>query len=181
LLDIPGIHSHATLDLEFKDEDGNYEQWNEDHLYIKIVRFTPGTEYDFTRLHSIPMDVITVNFKTDKVSDLEKQLSESFGIPVEKLLIILRHEKSYEGTVTPEWFNMGWRKDKILSECSKFEHGHFLFIEETDPSIGHNNFEWFKLFNAEEDTITLNVNNPETDPEGNYFGEKFSTSKLTSL
>jgi hypothetical protein len=70
-------------------------------------------------------------------------------IPIEKIVIILRHERGYDGQVSSEYFNMGWRKPKLLSEASKFEHGHYLYVEENDPKEKFNNCEWVKAFKAE--------------------------------
>jgi hypothetical protein len=37
---------------------------------------------------------------------------------------------------------MGWRKDKLICESGKLEHGVTLFIEENDPKSDFNMFKW---------------------------------------
>ena len=172
-MDVKEIRNLVTLDLEFMNEETNlFEEWSEDTMYLKAVNWVEGQEYDFTRLHTLPTEIIAINSKVHTTEDLQKQLSELFGLNYENTIIVLRHEKGYDGSISPEYFNMPWRKGKLLSEGTKFEHGFFVFVEETDPTkTKFEGFNWVMQFRLEKDNITLNVNNPESDPEGIHFAE----------
>jgi len=125
-------------------ETGTFEEWCKDTLYLKAVNWTEGQEYDFSRLHTLPTDVIAVNKKTDTTADLQKKLSDLYGLNFDNTLIVLRHEKGYDGSVSPEYFNMPYRKDNTLSDNTKFEHGWFIFVEETDPKTKFEEFKWVR-------------------------------------
>jgi len=138
LMDISELRPHAPLDMEFRnfdlngDENNGFEFFNKNTVFLKAVKFEADVNYDFERgLDKIPTKIVAFNMRTSKVSDMEKELAELFSIDQNKVVIVLRHEK-VDGSVTPEYFNMDWRREKRLMECSKFEHGGFIFIEETD-------------------------------------------------
>jgi hypothetical protein len=135
LMDVKGIRSLSSLDLEIMDSETNaFEEWSEDTMYLKAVKWTEGQEYDFSRLHTLPTEVIAVNSKTDTTEDLQKQISDLYDIKYENTIIVLRHEKGHDGSISPEYFNMSWRAGKLLNDSTKFEHGFFLFVEDTDPT-----------------------------------------------
>ena len=118
----------TTLDLEMKDDQGNFEPHEADWIHLKAVQWHPNTSFDFTKPDSYSSNVVRVD-KKDKVSDLEAKLSAQFGIPQDRLIIQLRHEKSYNSTVTCEYFNLDWRKSKTVGEFASLAHGVTLFVE----------------------------------------------------
>lgn len=65
---------------------------------------------------------------------MEEKLSEHTGIPVERLIIMLRNEPLLAGgEILCEHFNMEWARNKKLCDMrSKLNNGHILFIEEGD-------------------------------------------------
>jgi len=50
-------------------------------------------------------------------------VSELFDIPVDKLIILIRHEHLYNNTVRSELYNMDWRRTKSIDEASRLDHG----------------------------------------------------------
>jgi histidyl-tRNA synthetase len=160
IMDISGIHTMSTLDLEFKENEV-FETWKDSTLYLKVIKHQKDTEYTMSSLMQMQFEIVSVDFKEDTVEMLEIKLATLLDIPVEKVIIILRHERGYDGTVTAEYFNMDWRKPKVLSQASKFEHGFYLFVEENSHTEKFDNFEWVKLFKAEQDLMSVSVNNPE--------------------
>ena len=134
LMTLSNLNVRATLDLEFKDDEGNFEEYNVDWLHLKAAAYEDGMTYDFSQPDSFPTKIVKINKSTDKVSDLEKKLSEILDIPEAELIILLRHEKSYNNSISTEYYNMPWRKDKKISEVSKFEHGTVLYCEQGNPS-----------------------------------------------
>jgi hypothetical protein len=49
IMDIEGIHSMSTLDLEFK-ENNAFETWNDSTLYLKVIKHQKDTEYTMSSL-----------------------------------------------------------------------------------------------------------------------------------
>ena len=165
----------TTLDLEMKDDQGNFEPHEADWIHLKAVQWHPNTSFDFTKPDSYSSNVVRVD-KKDKVSDLEAKLSAQFGIPQDRLIIQLRHEKSYNNTITCEYFNMDWRKSKTVGEFASLAHGVTLFVEENDPKGDFNIYCWKKEFDAEIDKITLNLNHFD-DPEDSEFPLRISVDR----
>jgi len=87
--------------------------------------------YDFTKQNNFTTLTVKTSLN-EKVSELEKSISELTGIQKSRVIILLRHEQ-INGTIRCEYFNMDWRQEKVLKECSKFEHGWTLFVEDGDP------------------------------------------------
>lgn len=77
--------------------------------------------------------MIRVNKKEERVMDLEERISELYEIPVERLIILLRHESLYNNTVRSELYNIDWRREKKIEDASRLDHGQILYIEEGDP------------------------------------------------
>lgn len=127
-----------ALDFEIKDPGADFEEYNNNWLYIKILKWQADNSFDFSKPGSYPTQVIWVDTKQEKVSDLELKISEFYGIARDKLVICLAHEHSYNSSVTCEFFNMDWRKDKLICESGKLEHGVTLFVEENDPKSDFN-------------------------------------------
>lgn len=63
---------------------------------------------------------------------MEIQISELFDIPVDKLVVLLRHEHISNNTVRAELYNIDWRKSKKIEDASKLDHGTVLYVEEAD-------------------------------------------------
>jgi len=84
-------------------------------------------------------------------------LSETFGIPRERLIIELRHERGYNNSVSCEYFNLDWRKTKKVGEIASLKHGIVLFVEENDPKANFDTYKWKTEFDQEMDKITVNV------------------------
>jgi len=155
----------STLDLEIKDPVTGFEEYNSNWLYIKTLQWQAENSFDFSKPGSYPTQVIKVDTKQEKVSDLELKISELYGIPLEKLVICLAHEHAYNSSVTCEFYNMDWRKDKLICESGKLEHGVTLFVEENDPKSDFNLFKWKLEFEkaSEKISISLNdINNPDS-------------------
>ena len=90
-----------------------------------------------------------------------------FDIPQDELIILLRHERGYNSTVATEFYNMEWRRNKKICDAnSKFEHGCVLYCERGNPVDDFNKRKWKIEFDSETSRITLSVNDPNTDPEG---------------
>ena len=47
-MDIEGMNLRAILDMEFKDEDGNFEEYNRNWQYLKAVLYQEDMNYDFS-------------------------------------------------------------------------------------------------------------------------------------
>jgi len=103
-----------------------------------------------------------------------------YDIPVDKLIIMLRHEKVFNDSVRAEYFNMAWRKDKKLSECSQFDHGAILFIEEGEPNK-YDSYNWKKLFSKEQEKMTLSFNEPTSEVSKAVFDQKVTVYKSDTL
>jgi hypothetical protein len=77
----------TTLDLEMKDDLGNFQAYEADWVYLKAVQWQPNTTFDFTKPESNSAHVVKVHSKKNTISDLEATLSAEFGIPQDKLII----------------------------------------------------------------------------------------------
>ena len=77
---------------------------------------------------------------------------------------------------------MQWRKDKKICEAnSKFEHGSVLYCERGKPEDDFNKRKWKLEFDTEMNRITLSINDPNTDPEGEYFTVKVSLARASTI
>ena len=76
---------------------------------------------------------------------------------------------------------MEWRQEKKICDCSKFDHGAYLFVEEGDPSANFNTFNWKQEISQEQNTLTFNLNDPEIDPEGLSFSCKVSMLRTDTV
>jgi hypothetical protein len=113
--------------IETKADDDMFEEYDPDTLYLRVIKYVEGEEYNISRPDSLPTQVIKVNKKKDKVSDLDSKLGEMFGIPSDRVVVLLRH-----GDRT-ELYNMAWRKPKHIEDASRLDHGAILYVEEGDP------------------------------------------------
>ena len=175
LIELSKFYSRSTLDLEFKDEQGNFEEFDPNWLYLRAIKWEEGMSYDFSRPEQIPTQLIKIDPLKEKVSELEQRLSECLDIPVENLIIILRKESGYSSKITADYYNMDWRREKLIKECSKFEHGQILFCEfGIHGNKEYENYNWKQEFKAESEKITISINDAVNDPEGLEFRIKIS-------
>ena len=56
-------------------------------------------------------------------------MAEALCIPVESLIMFLRHEHGYNSTTSTEYFNLDWRRPKIIKDVSKLDHGKIMYCE----------------------------------------------------
>ena len=130
LLELASFKGITTLDLEFKDEEGKFEEYDDKCLWLRVVKYEEGLNYDWSKPDSFPSINIKVFPKTEKVNQLEDTVAEALGIPVANLIIFLRNEHGYNSTVSTEYYNIEWRRNRIISEVSKtLTHGKVLFCE----------------------------------------------------
>ena len=163
--------------MEFKDEEGNFDEYNSDWMYLRVVKHEDDLNYDWSRPDSFPTEKIRINPKTDKVEALEEKVASVLHIPIENLIIFLRHEHGYNSSSSTEYYNMDWRKPKIISEVSKLDHGKVLYCEIGVPMAQINTYKWNAEFATEAERITISVNDIATDLEGLLFNIKISLKK----
>ena len=104
----------TTLEIEFKDTEGNFEEYDENWLHMRVVKFEEGLNYDWSRPDSFPTINVRVDPKTEKVLALEQKVSEALDIPYENLIMFLRNEHGYNSTVSTEYYNIEWRRNRII-------------------------------------------------------------------
>ena len=111
---------------------------------------------------------------------MESKISEVTGIPVARLIILLRHEQVNQH-VRCEYFNMDWRKNKVIRECSKIEHGWNIFVEENDPKGRFDDFGWKREFDSEADKVTLFFNDPKDTQSFEQYPIRISILKTDTV
>ena len=57
LMDIDGLNVRAILDIEFKDENGCFEEYNHDWQYLKAILYEDDMSYDFTQPDSFSSQI----------------------------------------------------------------------------------------------------------------------------
>ncbi len=120
--------------IETKKDEEMFEEYEPDTLYLRVIKHVEEWRYDFSKLDLLPTQVISVNKKKETVEDLNNRLAEVFDIPVERLVVFLRHEHVYNHSVRTELYNIEWRKNKSIEEASgRLDHGTILYVEEADP------------------------------------------------
>lgn len=85
------LRGYSRLIIEIKRPDEEFEIYNPDLITLKTIKYVDGEKYDFKKLDSLPTQPIVVNRKEMTVQDLEHVLSELYGIPEDRLIIMLRH------------------------------------------------------------------------------------------
>ena len=110
LLECKNIYARTSLDMEFKDsESGNFEEYNSNWMYLRVVKHEEDMNYDWSRPDSFPSEKIRIDPKSETVAQLEQKVSDAVHIPVENLIIFLRHEHGYNSSTSTEYYNMAWR------------------------------------------------------------------------
>ena len=117
------FHKHIDLMFETRTDDEEFEDFDPDWLYLRVIRFVEGDEYDFSKQHLFPTQLIKVNRNKDLVSKIDEIVADMFGIPQERVVILLRKENTSGTEVIPELYNMDWRKPRIISQVSRLDHG----------------------------------------------------------
>ena len=134
--------SYMDLSIEIKKHDQEFEEYNTDWLYIRVLKHVDDEVYDFRSIDKLPTQIIRVNKKIDTVADFESKVSDLYEISQDKLIILMRHEHIYNNTVRSELYNMDWRKPKTIEDASRLDHGAVLYVEEGDPSSKLETFKW---------------------------------------
>jgi len=62
---------------------------------LKTLKFVEGVDFNFNDGSHLPTLNLKIDFKEDKVSDLEARIAEMYDIPVDRIVILLRHESVY--------------------------------------------------------------------------------------
>lgn len=61
----------SNLDLEFKDDQGNFEEYNPNWMHLRAVKWEEGLDFDYSRPDSFPTEKIIIDPKTETVQQLE--------------------------------------------------------------------------------------------------------------
>ena len=91
----------------FDLETEQFEDYDPEWLHLRVCVWEPDQNYDFTKPENFNTLVVRTSLN-EKVSDLEKSISNLTGIDTARLIILLRHEQ-INGSVRCEYFNMDWR------------------------------------------------------------------------
>ena len=67
LLEMKALYGRSTLDLEFKDEEGNFEEYNPNWVHLRVLKWEEGLNFDFGRPESFPTERIVVDPKKETV------------------------------------------------------------------------------------------------------------------
>lgn len=78
-------------------------------MTIKVIKYVEGETYDIKKPETLPAQSIEVNKKDETVADFEKKVAELYDIPVERLVMLLRHN-SFNNSIRIEIYNMPWRR-----------------------------------------------------------------------
>jgi len=114
--------------------------------------------FDLRKVDQLPVDLVRVDMKLDKVEDLERKIAEKLQIPLEQVIILGRHEASWGGNVRVEYINMDWAKPKILADLrTKLDHAHLLFVEQNDPKSKFEEFNWHKCMQSAKEMRKLHI------------------------
>jgi hypothetical protein len=68
LLEMKTLYGRSTLDLEFKDEEGKFEEYNPNWMYLRAVKWEEGLDYDYSRPDSFPTEKIVIDPHKETVS-----------------------------------------------------------------------------------------------------------------
>ena len=107
-----------------------------------MLKHVEGEVFDVRNVDKMPWQVMQVDKKVETVKELEERISIMFDIPVDKLVVLLRHEHIYNNTVRTELYNIDWRKPKTIDDASRLDHAQMLYVEEGDPKGKLETFKW---------------------------------------
>ena len=68
LLEMKELCQSKVLDLEFKDEEGNFEEYNSNWMHLRALKFEEGLSYDWSRPDSFPSEKIVIDPKQETVA-----------------------------------------------------------------------------------------------------------------
>ena len=108
------FYKHIDLMIEIKTDEEQFEEFDPDWLYLRVIKYVEGDEYDFSKQSQFPTQMIRVNKKTDLVKKIDQMVAEMFDIPEDRVVILLRNENVSGTIVNPELYNMEWRKNRII-------------------------------------------------------------------
>lgn len=173
--------NYLDLTPEIKTSESTFESYNPNWAYLRVLKYVEGEPFDYRVIDKMQWQVLRVDKKVETVAQLEERISGIFDIPVDKLVILLRHEHIYNNTVRSELYNMDWRKPKTIEEASRLDHGQVLFVEEGEPKGKLETFKWHQEFTKDQDRLSLLLNDPNTDPEATVFSIKIEVRKDNTL
>ena len=172
------FHSYHELKIEIREEGAQFSEYNENWIYVRPwtwemyknlkqaeenIDLSGETDESKEALENVtvniydiersPCDTVRLDKVVDTVATLEEKIAEHTGIPVERLIIMLRNEPLLSGgEVLCEHFNMEWARGKKLSDMrSKLANGSVLFVEEGDAKDSQyfNKLYWHKAMKNE--------------------------------
>lgn len=115
-------------------------------------------------------------------------MAEHTGIPVERLIIMLRNEPILQGgEILCEHYNMEWARNKKLCDMrNKLNNGQILFVEEGDQkdNMYYNKLFWNKAMRNESGLLKLHINTSAVLGEDNQIADStihLSMSKTKTL
>ena len=68
LLEMKELCQSKVLDLELKDEEGNFEEYNSNWMHLRALKFEEGLSYDWSRPDSFPSEKIVIDPKQETVA-----------------------------------------------------------------------------------------------------------------
>jgi len=112
------IHSYYIFKIEVKAADQEFEEYNPNWKFLRVLTWDKLTQwrnqrsitaangpdddqedsdeaefvFELKDAESYPFEVIKIDSKEATVADLEVKIAEAVNIPVERMIIMLRHE-----------------------------------------------------------------------------------------
>ncbi|CDW75353.1 ubiquitin carboxyl-terminal hydrolase [Stylonychia lemnae] len=173
----------TVLMIELKQSEQEFEVYDPDWIFIRVIKHDSNVDYEQMNPEIIQQhsQVIKVNKKLENIYDLDKKISQLYGIPEQKLVILMRVQFAKSGTVKSEVYNLHWRKSKTIEEGPRIDDSSFLFIEEGDTKDKNENFKWHQEFNKQFESLTININDPSSDPKGLEYKQQIQVRKSETL
>ena len=100
---------------------------------------------------------------------------------MESCIVFLRHEHGFNSTTSTEYYNMEWRRSKLICDVSKFDHGRVLFVEHGVHGAKFDTYKWHAEFAQEASKITISINDVQNDLEGLLFNIKISLPRTSPV
>lgn len=110
------IHSYYLFKIEVKSTGEEFEEYNPNWKYLRVLTWDKvmasrkadqakakaageDSEEEFTfelnDADRLPFDLLRIDSPNDTVGDLEQKIADQLKLPIEKLMILLRHEQIY--------------------------------------------------------------------------------------
>ena len=158
------ITGSTILLLEMKSKDEQFEEYNSDWLYLKVVNYQQGVDYMklTTEEQSKHQHIVRIDARLESIYDLELKVAETFHIPLNKVVMLLKIQfgNAKNATVKTEVLNLNWRKSKPVQDGPRLENYTVIYVEEGDTKDKNEHFKWHQEFNKEFGKLTLLVNDP---------------------